>query len=105
MTMRPVSKASGRAATAAGFYDFYGTRYASMVRLARGLVDTSECAEEIVQDSFIKVFERWDRLDEPAAYLRAAVVNGAAASFASARYGEGSDSGCVPPALRPRVTF
>ena len=77
VTMRPVSKANGRAVTAAGFYDFYGTRYASMVRLARGLVDTSECAEEIVQDSFIKVFERWDRLDEPAAYLRAAVVNGA----------------------------
>ena len=62
---------------AVGFYDFYGTRYTPMVRLARGLVDTSECAEEIVQDAFVKVYERWDRLDEPAGYLRTAVVNGA----------------------------
>jgi RNA polymerase sigma factor (sigma-70 family) len=48
-----------------------------MVRLARGLVDLSETAEEIVQDAFVAVFERWDRLSEPAGYLRTAVVNGA----------------------------
>ena len=69
--------ARDEAATAAGFYDFYGAQYPPMVRLARGLVDTSECAEEIVQDAFVKVFERWSRLDEPVAYLRVAVVNGA----------------------------
>ena len=68
--------ARGEAATTVGFYDFYGAQYSPMVRLARGLVDTSECAEEIVQDAFVKVFERWSRLDEPAAYLRVAVVNG-----------------------------
>ena len=48
-----------------------------MVRLARGLVDVIESAEEIVQDAFAKVFERWDRLGSPGGYLRTAVVNGA----------------------------
>ena len=63
--------------TAAGFDEFYRAEYAPMVRLARGLVDTSEVAEEIAQEAFAKVFERWDRLDAPGGYLRTAVINGA----------------------------
>ena len=59
------------------FGDFYGLQYRPMVRLAQALVDTSECAEEIVQDAFAKVYERWDRLNEPGGYVRIAVVNGA----------------------------
>jgi len=62
---------------AADFDEFYRAEYAPMVRLARGLVDTSECAEELAQDAFAQVFERWDRLDSPGGYLRTAVVNGA----------------------------
>ena len=62
---------------AVDFDEFYRVEYAPMVRLARGLVDTSESAEEIAQDAFAKVFERWDRLDVPGGYLRTAVVNGA----------------------------
>ena len=59
------------------FGDFYGLQYRPMVRLAQALVDTSESAEEIVQDAFVKVYERWNRLDQPAGYLHVAVVNGA----------------------------
>ena len=59
------------------FEDFYGLHYRPMVGLARALVDTSECAEEIVQDAFVRVYERWNRLDRPAGYLHVAVVNGA----------------------------
>ena len=59
------------------FDAFYRAEYGPMVRLARGLVDTSECAEEIAQDAFAQVFERWERLDSPGGYLRTAVVNGA----------------------------
>ena len=59
------------------FDEFYRSEYAPMVRLARGLVDTPESAEEIAQDAFARVFERWDRLEQPGAYLRTAVVNGA----------------------------
>ncbi len=61
----------------ADFDGFYRAEYAPMVRLARGLVDTTEAAEEIAQDAFAKVFERWERLDSPGGYLRTAVVNGA----------------------------
>ena len=66
----------GKAAVPAGFYDFYSVHFAPMVRLARGLVDTSECAEEIVQDAFLRMFKHWDRLYEPLGYLRTAVING-----------------------------
>ena len=60
-----------------GFEGFYAVEYQPMVRLARALVDTGECAEEIVQHAFVKVYERWGRIDSPGGYLRAAVVNGA----------------------------
>ena len=63
-----------------------------MVRLAQALVDTSECAEEIVQDAFIKVCERWDRLGEPGGYARITVINGAAASYENERSDDGSGS-------------
>ncbi len=61
---------------AAGFEALYEAEYAAMVRLARGLVDTTEQAEEIVQDAYTKVFDRWNSLKEPGGYLRTAVVNG-----------------------------
>ena len=61
----------------AGFDSLYRAEYDPMVRLARGLVDGPEIAEEIVQEAFAKVFDRWSRLDQPGGYLRTAVVNGA----------------------------
>ena len=61
----------------ASFDHLYTEEYEPMVRLARGLVDALEIAEEIVQDAFAKVYERWSRLDHPGGYLRTAVVNGA----------------------------
>ena len=47
-----------------------------MVRLAVLLVGSRAAAEEIVQDSFSVVLQRWDTLDKPGAYLRTVVVNG-----------------------------
>ena len=61
----------------ASFDDLFRREYEPMVRLARGLVDTTEAAEEIVQEAFAKVLDRWSRLDQPGAYLRTTVVNGA----------------------------
>jgi RNA polymerase sigma factor (sigma-70 family) len=48
----------------------------AMVRLAVLLVGSRPVAEEIVQDSFSVVLQRWDTLDRPGAYLRTVVVNG-----------------------------
>ena len=77
LTLQHPAGVQPRAATPVGFYDFYSLQFTPMIRLAIGLVDTVECAEEIVQDAFVRVFERWDRVDEPLGYLRTAVINGA----------------------------
>ena len=58
------------------FEDLYADQYPTMVRLAYAMVDTREQAEEVVQDSFAAVYERYDRLDHPVAYLRTTVLNG-----------------------------
>lgn len=58
------------------FEDLYARQYAPMVRLAHTLVDTPQRAEEVVQDAFAAVYERYQRLDNPEAYLRVTVLNG-----------------------------
>ena len=57
------------------FVDLYRSSYAPMVRLAHLLTAADPAAEELVQDAFLRVQSRWDRVDNPLAYLRAAVVN------------------------------
>lgn len=56
------------------FEALYLAEYRSMVRLAFVMVDGS--AEEVVQDAFARVYERWGSIDRPRAYLRTCVVNG-----------------------------
>lgn len=46
-----------------------------MVRLAR-LLGAGDGAEDLVQDAFVKVVPRLGSVQQPGAYLRAAVVNG-----------------------------
>ena len=47
-----------------------------MVRLATLMVGSRAIAEEVVQDAFASVSERWNGLERPGAYLRTTVVNG-----------------------------
>jgi RNA polymerase sigma-70 factor (sigma-E family) len=77
LSISPESASADEVTALASFDDLYRDEYEPMVRLARGLVDAPETAEEIVQDSFAKVYERWNRLEQPGGYLRTAVVNGA----------------------------
>ena len=58
------------------FEEMYRAQYAPMVRLAHTLIDTRQRAEEVVQDAFAAVYERFDGLDNPEAYLRTTVLNG-----------------------------
>lgn len=58
------------------FEALYERQFHPMVRLAYTLVDTRQHAEEVVQDSFAAVYERFHRLDNPEAYLRVTVLNG-----------------------------
>jgi RNA polymerase sigma-70 factor (sigma-E family) len=53
----------------------YRRGYRGAVRLAVALVDSPATAEDIVQDAFAQVWLRWERIDQPEAYLRACIVN------------------------------
>ena len=53
----------------------FDREYAAMVRLAFLLVDSNEVAEEVVQDAFARLHERWSGVANPGAYLRTSVVN------------------------------
>jgi RNA polymerase sigma factor (sigma-70 family) len=53
----------------------YRVEYAGMVRLAYTLLASNAEAEEIVQDSFVEVYRRWQAILKPGAYLRCTVVS------------------------------
>jgi RNA polymerase sigma-70 factor (sigma-E family) len=57
------------------FEEVFLTEYQPMVRLAYLLVDSGAVAEELVQEAFIRLHRRWERVDSPGAYLRTTVVN------------------------------
>jgi RNA polymerase sigma factor (sigma-70 family) len=58
------------------FEDLFNRERTPMVRLAFLMLGSEALAEEVVQDGFVSVLERWDALDSPGAYLRRCVVNG-----------------------------
>ena len=55
--------------------EFFRERWPGAVRLATGLTSDRALAEEIAQEALVEVARRWDRLDNPPAYLRVAIVN------------------------------
>ena len=58
------------------FAGLYHEQFRPMVRLAYLLVGSTDDARDIVQDAFVGLHRRFDRVDEPVAYLRRSVVNG-----------------------------
>lgn len=67
--------------SSSGIEELYHHRRLSLVRLAVLLVDDVPTAEDVVQDAFTALFRRHGHrlgtLDDPEAYLRTSVVNGA----------------------------
>ena len=63
------------AATPLDLDDVYRSSYTQMVRLAGLLVGNFQAGEEIAQDAFARLVERWNHVDNPPAYLRTTVVN------------------------------
>jgi RNA polymerase sigma-70 factor (sigma-E family) len=57
------------------FADFYRATFTEMTRLAFLLTGSAETARDLVQDSFVRLYEKWDDVAEPRAYLRRSVVN------------------------------
>jgi RNA polymerase sigma factor (sigma-70 family) len=76
VTMGPAAAAASAAVRDVGFEVLYQDEYEPMVRVAALMLRDDDAAAEVVHDSFAKVYERWDRLDRPGAYLRTSVVNG-----------------------------
>lgn len=58
------------------FAAVFGAEHAGLVRLAHLLTGSNELAEDVVQQAFATALPRWATLDNPAAYVRTAVVNG-----------------------------
>jgi RNA polymerase sigma-70 factor (sigma-E family) len=58
------------------FVELYQEKFAAMVRLAVALTGSDAGAEDLVQDAFVRVHARWERVEMPTAYLRRSVVNG-----------------------------
>src|SRR6059058_2522079 len=58
----------------------FGAHYRQLVRLAVLLLADRAVAEELVQDAFVQLHQRWGRLRDPhkaLGYLRTSVVNAA----------------------------
>jgi RNA polymerase sigma-70 factor (sigma-E family) len=57
------------------FVELYQDRYEAMVRYATLLVSSKERAEEMTQEAFLQLHRKWDRVNNPRAYLRTTVTN------------------------------
>jgi RNA polymerase sigma factor (sigma-70 family) len=57
------------------FVDLYRELQLPMVRLACALTGSETLAQDLVHDVFIRAHARWDRIEHPRSYVRAAVVN------------------------------
>jgi RNA polymerase sigma-70 factor (sigma-E family) len=59
------------------FDEVYDREYVGLVQLAHLLTGSEAAGEDLVQEAFAVALGRWDRLGNPAAYVRTSVVNGA----------------------------
>lgn len=57
------------------FEQFYRVHYPDSVRLAWLLTHSAAACEDIVQESFVAVYRRFDELDAPVAYLQRTLAN------------------------------
>jgi RNA polymerase sigma factor (sigma-70 family) len=64
-----------RDAEAGDFELLYKSQRDRLRRVAYLMTGQAAVAEELVQDAFMRVHQRWDTIDEPAAYLRTTLVN------------------------------
>jgi RNA polymerase sigma factor (sigma-70 family) len=61
-----------------GFTDFFRAEYETLLRAMYLLTGDRYEAEELAQDTFVKAYERWDRvgrMDNPTGYLYRTAVN------------------------------
>ncbi|MEO6120895.1 MAG: sigma-70 family RNA polymerase sigma factor [Acidimicrobiales bacterium] len=71
----PLEPKEVASAQVASLEALYRNEYAAMVRLAHLITGSNEVAEDLVQESFVRLHGNWARADNPAVYLRTTVVN------------------------------
>jgi len=60
-----------------GFPAFYDARLERTVRQVSLMVGSVAVAEDIAHDAMVQIYERWDAIDDPGAYLYRCAANGA----------------------------
>jgi RNA polymerase sigma factor (sigma-70 family) len=71
-------EASARSSGPAGFEDFFRDEHARLLRALYLVTGNRQEAEEVMQDAFLAVWERWERvgaMDEPTGYLFRTAMN------------------------------
>ena len=69
----------GRSEFGDGLATLFADERVGLTRMATLLVGSHAVAEEVVQDAFMAVGNRWSTIERPGAYLRTSVVRGCAA--------------------------
>ena len=63
------------------FEDLFADQHERLYRALYLIVGNTHEAEELMQDAFVKVLERWDRIDNPAGYLYRSALNSTRSRF------------------------
>jgi RNA polymerase sigma-70 factor (ECF subfamily) len=66
------------ASSAAGFESFFLTEHVRLYRALYVITGSTHEAEELMQEAFVRIWERWDRvagMEDPAAYLYRTAMN------------------------------
>ena len=75
---QPVAKAASQPFT---FEELFWDEHERLYRALYLIVGNSQEAEELMQDAFVHVLERWDRIDSPAGYLYRSAFNSTRSRF------------------------
>lgn len=58
-----------------GFAEFFDREAEGQVRRAALLLGSVEDGNDVVQEAMVRLYQRWDRIDEPGPYLNRTVLN------------------------------
>ena len=98
---------AARPADPSAFSAFYDDRLERTVRQVALMVASVAVAEDIAHDAMVQVYERWDRIEDPAAYLYRCASNGALRWLGQRGRREALDDGDASPRLTvvPDIEF
>jgi RNA polymerase sigma factor (sigma-70 family) len=63
------------------FEDLFADQHERLYRALYLIIGNSHEAEELMQDAFLHVLERWERIDDPAGYLYRSALNSTRSRF------------------------